>query len=232
MPIEPPAAERLHAVLLAAGPSLRFGSPKQLAEFQGQSLVRRAAQSAAAVAGGGMTIVLGAHSRQVEEALRGIDAQIVLNAEWRDGMASSVRKGLVTLPPAATAVLLLPCDQPLAGPEFLQDLSNEWQRDRSKIITCVSERNAGLPAIVPRRYLKALMSIKGDPGINSFFARNRHDSVEVRRAEIEADIKSQGDLDQLPGQNANTPKPRPSPAANQENENSQSCSLGSRDEES
>lgn len=199
MPSEPSATQRIHVVLLAAGPSLRFGSPKQLARFEGQSLVRRAAESASAVAGAGMTIVLGAHSREVEDELRGIDAQIVLNAEWRDGLASSVRKGLVTLPPSAVAVLLLPCDQPLVDHALLQDLLDEWQRDRSKIVTCVSERGTGLPAIVPRRHLKALMSIKGDPGISSFFARNRSASLRLRKPEVEADIKSPKDLERIPG---------------------------------
>lgn len=185
---------RLHTVLLAAGPSLRFGSPKQLACVGGQSLVRHAVETAVSVAGAGMTIVLGAHSRQVEDELRGTDAQLVLNAEWRDGLASSIRKGLVTVPSAAIAVLLLPCDMPLVDEELLHELKDEWQRDRSKIITCPSERGAGLPAVVPRRYFKALMSIKGDPGITSFFARHKDVSQELKRAAVAVDIDTQQDL--------------------------------------
>ncbi len=193
-----PIAERLHVVLLAAGPSVRFGPPKQLASYGGTSLVRRAAATATGLRGATASIVLGAHSRQVEGELLGIEAHRILNADWRDGLASSIRKGMLSVPPAAMAVLLMPCDMPLVDSQLLEQMVTEWSAERSRIVTCISNRGAGLPAIIPRRYFKALMSIKGDPGINNFFARHKDVSTELVSRGAQADIDTQQDLAALP----------------------------------
>lgn len=197
MSTEMPAAQRLHVVILAAGASVRFGSPKQILAYQGRSLIRRAADAAAALAGSHVTIVLGAHSREVEGELLGLDAYIIHNADWRDGLASSVRKGLLTVPSAPLGVLLMACDMPLVDYALLDTMTDRWDLDRSRIITCTSERGTGLPAIIPRRYFKALMSIKGDPGINSFFARHKNVSVELQPPEVASNIDTSRDFEAL-----------------------------------
>lgn len=197
IPDSPQVEPRLHAVILAAGASDRMGSPKQLLEINGKNFIRRAVDAASAIASGPVTVVLGAHSRVVESGLDGEDAEKVLNADWRGGLASSVRKGLLSVPPAAMAVLLMPTDMPLVDGSVLGRLVNAWSNDRSKIVTCENIRGAGLPAIIPRRYFKALMSIKGDPGINSFFSRHRANSLVLSVPETEFDIDTVQDLERL-----------------------------------
>ncbi len=53
--------KRLSALLLAAGGSRRMGRPKQLLVWQGETLVRRAAQTALAAGVDELIAVLGAH---------------------------------------------------------------------------------------------------------------------------------------------------------------------------
>ncbi len=197
MPSGLSVGDRVHVVILAAGASLRLGSPKQLIRYKGSSLLRRAASAATGLTGSRVTVVLGAHSRQVEGELRGLETSVILNSDWREGLASSIRKGLLTLPPARQAALLMPCDLPLVDAATLSYLSQLWDQDRSRIITCDSERSAGLPAIVPRRYFKALMSIKGDPGIANFFARHRAFVQEVSLPAMQFDIDSRADMQSL-----------------------------------
>lgn len=197
MPSGLSVGDRVHVVILAAGASLRLGTPKQLIQYEGSSLLRRAASAATGLTGSRVTVVLGAHSRQVEGELRGLETSVILNSDWREGLASSIRKGLLTLPPARQAALLMPCDLPLVDAATLGYLSELWDQDRSRIITCASERSAGLPAIVPRRYFKALMSIKGDPGIANFFARHRAFVQEVSLPATQFDIDSRTDMQSL-----------------------------------
>ncbi len=192
-----PAAERLHVLVLAAGASVRLGRPKQLVLYKGVSLLHRAAVAATQLAGSRVTVVLGAHSRELEHELQGLEASVILNSDWRDGLASSIRKGLLTLAPARQAALLMPCDLPLLEASTLDFLATRWNDARSRIVTCQSDRGAGLPAIVPRRYFKALMSIKGDPGINSFLARHRELSEHISLPELQLDIDSKADLEAL-----------------------------------
>ena len=54
----------LHAIVLAAGASSRFGSPKQLVRFEGQPLIQRVIAGATELAGSAVTVVLGAYAAE------------------------------------------------------------------------------------------------------------------------------------------------------------------------
>ncbi|HQR24444.1 MAG TPA: NTP transferase domain-containing protein, partial [Steroidobacteraceae bacterium] len=81
----------LHAAILAAGPSTRFGSPKQLIRLAGTPVLHRAVSNAARAAGRSVTVVLGAGATDIAPVLRRSGASLVLNRGWEEGLASSVR---------------------------------------------------------------------------------------------------------------------------------------------
>ena len=88
------ASDALHAVVLAAGPSTRFGSAKQLVRVAGRPLLHTAVTHAAEVCGNALIVVLGAHAAQLAPLLKHSPGSIVVNHEWREGLASSVRAGV------------------------------------------------------------------------------------------------------------------------------------------
>ncbi len=101
------------AVLLAAGESSRMGEPKQLLDWQGQSLVT--AQSEALLAAGcrPLVVVLGAHAARVRPHVPDHpNLQIVTNHAWRSGRASSIRAGARAMPSEVDAVAVVSVDQP------------------------------------------------------------------------------------------------------------------------
>ena len=83
----------LHVIVLAAGASTRFGSPKQLAQVHGRPLLQLAVARAVEVAGQAVTVVLGANAAELVPLLRHTGASVVINREWAEGMGSSVRAG-------------------------------------------------------------------------------------------------------------------------------------------
>src|SRR5437868_14169899 len=104
------SAQPVGLIVLAAGASSRMGTPKQLLRYDGETLLRRAVRVALGARCRPAVVVLGAQA----EALRGevVGAQVVINEEWAEGMASSLRCGLraleaATSEPLAAAVLLL-----------------------------------------------------------------------------------------------------------------------------
>ena len=60
----------LHAAILAAGPSSRFGSPKQLVRLSGAPVLHQLIANAGFVVGQSVTVILGANAREVASALR------------------------------------------------------------------------------------------------------------------------------------------------------------------
>src|SRR3954447_7815514 len=84
------AADGLHAIVLAAGASTRFGSAKQLVRVAGRPLLHTAVARAAEVAGTAVTVVLGARAAELTHLLTHSQSSVVINREWREGMASSI----------------------------------------------------------------------------------------------------------------------------------------------
>ena len=84
------------AVVLAAGASTRLGEPKQLVRLGGETLLERAVRVAREAGCSPVMVVVGANYAQVlrESALG--DAVPVVNEEWDEGMATSIRLGVRT----------------------------------------------------------------------------------------------------------------------------------------
>ena len=101
------------AVILAAGPSTRMGEPKQLLEFSGQSLLRRAASLVLESGCRPVVVVTGANAAASRESLRGLDVNVAENHDWQSGMSSSLRVGVdaIASNPKIEAVVLMLCDQ-------------------------------------------------------------------------------------------------------------------------
>ena len=103
------------AIVLAAGASRRLGQPKQLLKLDGETLVERAVRLANEAGAAPVIAVLGAHYQAIRAAVALEGAIHILNDEWEQGIASSIRAGIDALDAIAreaSGVLILSCDQP------------------------------------------------------------------------------------------------------------------------
>ena len=125
------ASPAVHAVLLAAGAASRFGEPKQLVRLRGEPVLHELAAHAASVAGGSVTVVLGAHARTIAPALRQRAVSVVVNRGWEEGVASSIRAAVHAAPPGSSALLLMLADQVAITADDLQRLHASWRPHRA-----------------------------------------------------------------------------------------------------
>jgi molybdenum cofactor cytidylyltransferase len=151
-------------LLLAAGGSRRFGSPKLLARFDGESLLRRSARVALGCRAAGCLVVLGANATRLKRELRGLPVDIVVNRHWRRGLSASLRAGIAALPATAPAALVMLADQASLGPADLELLVAAWQRRPRAIVVARAGAVIGPPAIFPRRCFRDLRRLRGDTG--------------------------------------------------------------------
>jgi nicotine blue oxidoreductase len=103
------------AVVLAAGASTRFGSPKQAVLLE--PVLARVRSSAAI---GDVVVVLGAH--EVET-----DARSVQCAEWARGPGASLRCGLAALGAEAEAAVVILADGPELDPRAVDRVVAAWR---------------------------------------------------------------------------------------------------------
>ena len=190
---------RLACVLLAAGGSRRLGAPKQLLRRRGRSLLLHAFGAARAAAPNSpLIVVLGAHALRLRAHLRrhGAAARVVTNAGWDTGLASSLRAGLAAVPSRAQAVLVLLTDQPLVGAAALRRLIVAWRRRPSLPAAARYAGRVGVPAILPRRTLRAVRELDGDGGARALL-RNAVEITLAEMPEAELDIDTPADAARL-----------------------------------
>jgi len=159
----------MNAVVLAAGFSRRFGSPKQLFELDGETLVRRAARIAREIAPTIVVIPCGALT--IHEALCGLDVAVVENPTAAEGVASSIRAGVAA---TASDVLLLVCDQPGVTAGHLRALTTTG----ASLSASGYDGTCGTPAYFSAQWRVELLSLRGDTGARTVLRAHR-DQVAV-----------------------------------------------------
>jgi CTP:molybdopterin cytidylyltransferase MocA len=182
-------APTVSAVVLAAGASRRFGSPKQIARLDGRSLLQRSLAAATAAVGDAVILVIGAQAARIAASLSGDAVRIVVNHAWEEGIASSIRTGIARLPDACEGALLMLVDQPLVGAESLQRLVEAWRSAPQAIVAARYANTIGAPAIFPRWCFADLSRLIGDEGARSVLHRyaDRVRHVELPEAAIDID---------------------------------------------
>ena len=191
---DPSDTPSLHVIVLAAGASTRFGSPKQLVRLNGRPLLHLAVSRAVEVAGQAVTVVLGANSAELAPLLRHTPASIVINREWSEGMGSSVRAGIARVPATADGALLMLADQAAVTTEDLRRVIGVWRRQPHCIVAAHYAGTAGVPAIFPREDFTALSALRGDAGARSLLKRGGERLVRVPLPSAEIDIDTPEDL--------------------------------------
>ncbi|HZO21853.1 MAG TPA: nucleotidyltransferase family protein [Steroidobacteraceae bacterium] len=186
--------DALHAIVLAAGASTRFGSVKQLVRIGGRPLLHTVVARACEVVGSAVTVVLGAHAAELAPLLTHTPATIVINRNWREGMASSIRAGITRLAPSCSAVLLVLADQAAVTVEDLRRLAGAWRRQPEYMAAARYGTTTGVPAIFPRSTFGELIALRGDVGARALLQRNPDRVVRVPIASAAIDIDTPEDL--------------------------------------
>ncbi len=188
------APDALFAIVLAAGASTRFGSPKQLVRIAGRPLLHTAVTRASEVVGSALIVVLGSSAAELGALLKHSPGSIVVNQEWREGLGSSIRAGVARLPPACSGALLLLADQPAVTADDLRRLAGAWRRQPLCIAAALYAGACGVPAIFPRSLFPELSQLRGDQGARVLLRRHADRLVRVPMPGAELDIDTPEDL--------------------------------------
>jgi CTP:molybdopterin cytidylyltransferase MocA len=184
----------LHVLVLAAGAGSRFGSAKQLVRVNGQPLLHRAVSQATQVAGGAVTVVLGAHAQLLAPLLKHSPASVLVNRQWEEGLASSLRLGIARLPPGCEGVLVTLADQAAITVFDLQRLASAWRRHPDWLIAASYAGHTGVPAVFPSHTFHSFAALRGDAGARSILARHADRCLRIPMPNAAIDIDTPEDL--------------------------------------
>ena len=187
-------------VIIAAGSSSRLGQPKQLVEWDGETLLKRAIRVAQESGTTPLLVVLGAHREEIESRVDFSGTKIVVNRNWEEGMASSIRVGIEGLrenESEAAGVLLMICDQPAVTAEHLHRMVAAFQRNPTSAIASVYAGKRGIPAIFPSDAFDELLALRGDRGARGLLSNLARTVIEIALIDGDLDIDIPEDLSRL-----------------------------------
>jgi CTP:molybdopterin cytidylyltransferase MocA len=149
----------------------------------GETLLERAVRVAREAGCLPVVVVVGAEYVRVLGTNVLGDAVPVINEEWEEGMASSIRLGVRALEFAARdaeGVLLMTCDQPAVTVKHLRRLMTTAEVKASRY----AGRN-GVPAFFPKKYFPTLMELTGDVGARGLLAEARYEELENGELDVD-----------------------------------------------
>jgi molybdenum cofactor cytidylyltransferase len=138
-------------ILLAAGSSSRLGQPKQLLQYEGKTLLRRAAETAvAAAAGAPVVVVTGALHEELLPEFTGLPVLAVRCSSWAQGMGASLKTGLAALESLCNnwdAVVVMLCDQPHVTTTVIEQLVAAYLHTSQPIVAAEYGAVRGVPVL-------------------------------------------------------------------------------------
>jgi len=187
-------------VVLAAGGSSRLGVAKQLLEFEGKTILRRAAENALHCNAGPVFVVLGNDFERSKKEIADLSLEIIFNRAWGDGIASSIKIAVDKIVhdcPAISSVMFTLCDQPWVDHRTLSKIAEAFRPNDTKIVASEYNGTLGVPAIFDVRLFKELRQLEGDAGAKSIIYKYFNDVVRVAVPEAAFDIDSAADYERL-----------------------------------
>lgn len=186
-------------VLLAAGKSSRLGKAKQLLEFKGESLVRRAATLALKISNK-VIVVVGAQEDKIKEELIGLNIFLCINKDYEQGIASSIHEGVTAMQkrfPQITGIIFIVCDQPFISADLLKQLIESSELSNKGIAASSYGETVGTPVLFRKKYFSVLIQLRGDQGAKKIIQNNIDDVATVAFPEGIIDIDTVEDYEAL-----------------------------------
>jgi molybdenum cofactor cytidylyltransferase len=187
-------------IILAAGGSTKLGHPKQLVQFEGQSLIRRSVEMALAVDAAAVIVILGSKASEIADEIGDLPAKKVINDDWSAGISSSLKAGLarlIELHPSIEAALIMLSDQPFISEQTVRSLLDAYHSSDKPIAAAEYNGVVGVPAVFDRSVFDELMTLEGDAGARVVIRRDPGRVAAVPMPEAAFDIDTPDDLDRL-----------------------------------
>ncbi|MBI2533605.1 MAG: putative selenium-dependent hydroxylase accessory protein YqeC [Deltaproteobacteria bacterium] len=196
---EAPVAEvhsRIAAVILAAGGSTRFGSPKQLAPWRGKTFIEQVVDTALASSARPVVVVLGAEAERCRAALADRPVEVIVNETWMEGQSTSMQAGLAALPANIGGAVFFLVDLPGVAAELIDRLLQRHRETLAPLVWPEFEGRRGNPILFDSSLFSELRQVRGDTGGKPVLLRyqDRAERVAVSDKSILQDFDRPEDL--------------------------------------
>ena len=196
-----PAPDRpaVSAIVLAAGMSRRMGTPKQLLRAGERTLLELTLENVRNSSVAETILVLGFAAGEIQEKIPTQGLKVVVNPEYQEGMAASLRAGIAAVDAKVHAAIIVLADQPRVRPATLDALIEHHRSFGAQIVIPVYRGFRGNPVLLDRSVFPEVMAISGDVGCRAIFGGHTQNirKLEVDDIGILLDVDARGDLEAI-----------------------------------
>ncbi len=150
-------------LILAAGGSARFGSPKMLVQWKSKTLLEHVVSTGLEFRANRTVIVAGQYAPEIMKLLENQPVEVVQNPNWEAGIASSLVLGIKILK-SYEQVLVLLGDQPFVSGTHLNKLLVNLEESGSMAAATQYPDGLGAPCAFHSNIIPKLLELKGDIG--------------------------------------------------------------------
>jgi len=159
----------ISCILLSAGLSQRFGSPKALVPIDGTTIIGKLQKTLIDSQAAEIIIVLGAYGDEIKShILNHKKVRFVYNKDYILGQTSSFQKGLTESSSSAKGFCLVPVDYPFLLTATIDVLIGRFEKAPSSLLIPTYDGKKGHPPIFHCGLKKELLALKDSVGLNQF----------------------------------------------------------------
>lgn len=194
---------------MAAGASRRMDGIKQLMPWRDSNFLLETIKTVQNTNAKSLHVVLGSNADFITTqcSLEEKNIDIIVNANWENGLGDSIAHGVKILlqqRPALDGVLICLADQPLLSFEYLNSLIAEFIKHPSKIIATNYGKKVGVPALFPKLLFEELSVLKGDFGAKEILNNKSNVIISLDAADQIADVDTSLEYQNLINRTNNT----------------------------
>ena len=177
-------------ILLTAGLSRRFGSPKALAILERETVIERLQNLLLTTQIDEIVIVLGAQAECIKPyLLKHNKVKFVYHKDYNLGQTSSFKAGMLGSSKNVDGFLLLPVDYPFIKKQTINALIRFFKKCRPLMVIPSFDGKRGHPPLFSAVLKHELLNIDNTCGINSLIQAHK-DGVEILAVEDEGVVRT------------------------------------------
>ena len=181
----------LPIILLAAGASMRMGTPKQLLTWKGITLIEHQIQILLETHQK-VYVVLGAYASEILPFIKPYKVNPIIFKNWNLGMGNTIAFSIDYLQKKNNflqGVLITLVDQPLVNLNHYNSLLKKFKPNQEQLIVSVSDTGwVGVPAIFHQCYFQELKSLDGEQGAKKIIQTSKKPIIKIPGSDILRDI--------------------------------------------
>lgn len=169
----PTGADRIAAIILAAGRSSRMGEHKLLLPLGGRPLLAWSLAAVCASHAEPIILALGRAAPDVLAQLPPGPYSTVINQRFEEGMGTTLALAVTQLPADVTGAIVTLGDQPFMSTQAIDAVLAAARAHPGAIAMGVHAARRGHPVYLPRRLFGELARLSGDEGARTVIGRER-----------------------------------------------------------